>query len=734
MKKYYLLLAAMMLCVMLSAQTQQGYVKTKGRMVDGQLVPGQGLKGATVCIKGKTAVLVNKDDGAFSFPVPEAQFRVDSVRKNGYQLVDMDALSKTYKPSANPIYLVMETPEQQLQDQLAAERKIRRTLTDQLHQREDEIEALKEQQKISDEEYRQALQKLYEETDQNEQLVKDMVERYSTIDYDQLSDFDQRISELILNGELVKADSMLRTKGDINERVEQYRKHKAINAKEKEELTRRQASLKLSETTVQMERDDLANDCYRKFEIFKMQHLNDSAAYYLELRAGLDTTNTKWEKDFGEYIMEYTADYVKAIKVFQHILFIKLSELGENHPDIAKCYFNLGTVYCYQHDENNALDYCLRALKTTPKDSYDELEKIYSTLGVISQNLGNFSDAESYLLNALDISKLIHNKNHPEISNLLNNLGRLYDEKGEYEKALKYLTSALTIHENMSSDNTIEKAACLNNIGNVYCNLGQYQKSIDYFLQALSIKQTILGNNHPSSISSCNNIGTIYQYLGEYSKALEYQTLALSNATRLFGEANPIVATYYNNLGSVYEHLEEPQRAMELYEKALYIRESIYGKNHPETAGSYNNIGLLLSKQGNYDKALEYLEIAVTSLKSVYGDKHPHIAACYNNIGTIYSGLNDYDKAINNYNLALEIIIPFVGENHPNVASCYVSIANAYFKLNNYHLSIEYYDKAYKIRSQVFGEDHPLTQSITNKLSEVQAKLKEQENEQKIEE
>ena len=134
-----------MLSIMLSAQTQQGYVKTKGRMVNGKLVPGQGLKGATVSIKGRTTVLVNGNDGAFSFPVTEAQFRVDSVKKKGYQLVDMEACPRSYKYSSNPLYIVMETPEQQLQDKLNAEKKIRRNLQKQLQEKEDEIEALKEQ-------------------------------------------------------------------------------------------------------------------------------------------------------------------------------------------------------------------------------------------------------------------------------------------------------------------------------------------------------------------------------------------------------------------------------------------------------------------------------------------------------------------------------------------------------------------------------------------------------------
>ena len=83
MKKLLLILSALTLCLWASAQTQQGYVKTKGRMVNGKLVPGQGLKGATIAVKGRTTVLVNNDEGAFSFPAPDGQYYLDSVKKNG---------------------------------------------------------------------------------------------------------------------------------------------------------------------------------------------------------------------------------------------------------------------------------------------------------------------------------------------------------------------------------------------------------------------------------------------------------------------------------------------------------------------------------------------------------------------------------------------------------------------------------------------------------------------------
>ena len=169
MKKCICFFAFLFFVVTAFSQTQQGFVKTKGRMVNGKLVPGQGLKGTTISIKGRTAVLVNAEDGAFSFPVTNLQFHLDSVKKKGYQLIDMDLCPRTYNVSGNPLFIVMETPEQQLQDKLNAERKIRRNLQRQLQEKEDEIEAMKETNLISMEEYQNRLQQLYAEQENNEQ-------------------------------------------------------------------------------------------------------------------------------------------------------------------------------------------------------------------------------------------------------------------------------------------------------------------------------------------------------------------------------------------------------------------------------------------------------------------------------------------------------------------------------------------------------------------------------------
>ena len=196
MKRIFLFLViALIATISVTAQTQKGVVKTRGKMINGQHVPGKGLPGAVVSIKGQNDVGVKNNNGSFSFPVEEKRFVVDSVKKKDYELVDADAAPKTYTYSTDTLFLIMETPEQAMQDKLSSERKIRRTLQRQLQERENEIETLKAENRISQQEYQQALQKLYADQESNEKLISEMAKRYSTLDYDQMDEFYRLVKQ-----------------------------------------------------------------------------------------------------------------------------------------------------------------------------------------------------------------------------------------------------------------------------------------------------------------------------------------------------------------------------------------------------------------------------------------------------------------------------------------------------------------------------------------------------------
>lgn len=301
MKRIILLLALVALPLLLAAQTQQGFVKTRGRMVNGQHVRGQGLQGAMVVVQGGNKVVTQSSNGAFSIAVPSKTFLVQSVQKKGYQLVDADAAPRQYRLSSLPIYLVMETPDEHLQDRLAAERKIRRTLQRRLEEQEDKIEAMD----ISLHQKQQLLDRLYQQQEGDERLIAEMARRYAEMDFDQLDEKNRRISEAILEGRLTEADSLLKTKGDLHTRVAEVKQAQAAEEREEKELARRRKTLNESRAGTQAKLNDVAEDCRSRYELFKMTHQIDSAAAYLQLRAELDTTNAVWQRDVAEFNFNY---------------------------------------------------------------------------------------------------------------------------------------------------------------------------------------------------------------------------------------------------------------------------------------------------------------------------------------------------------------------------------------------------------------------------------------------
>jgi tetratricopeptide (TPR) repeat protein len=637
MKKILFLAATLLLSIVATAQTQQGYVKTKGRMVNGKHVPGQGLKGATVSVQGRTAVLVKAEDGAFSFPVPEAQFRLDSVKKKGYQLVDLDACPKTYKFSSNPIYILMETPEQQLQDKLSAERKIRRNLQKQLQDKEDEIETLKEENKISLEEYQKALQQIYAEQESNEQLISDMAKRYSELDYDQLDEFYRQVSYHIENGELTKADSLLRTRGDLNAQVSDILQRGQALKEQKDQLQK-------AETVHASDVEEAIKRCKSYYETFYMQHQNDSAAHYLLLCAQLDTTNIENQNDAAKFLVEFLSEFDKAIPYYQTAMRQAKRQFGEKCEWVATIYYNTGMIHYYKSEFDKALEDFNRA-----KDIYTELygpnhpevATMLNAIGLIHTNLADYSTALDYFLQCADIRIAAFGENHFDVATTYNNIGYIYSAQSDFDKAMEYQKKGLAIKKALLDENDPSIAVSHSNIGSIF----YYQRNIDsaayHLTRALEINIIALGEEHPNTAKCYGNAGLMYNAKKDYEKALEYNLKSLKILNKVFGENSPQSAQQYANVGTTYIYLGRYEEAMEYMNKALAVKEQILGEDHPNLATYYNNLGELYYRMGNREKALENFNKAIYIFEKAFGPDDPRVIQVQ---GTVKSIMEKEEK------------------------------------------------------------------------------------------
>ena len=627
MKKVLLFFLVLLSFASSIAQNQHGYVKTKGRLgSDGIVIKGTRLTGATVTVKGRNAVL-SGNNGNFSLTIPGNTYYLQNVQKQGYIVTDPDVLSRQYSYSKNPLILVLETQEQRTDDKLLVERKIRRNLQRQLQQREEEIEALKEENKITKQEYQEQLKRLYDEQDSNEKLISDMTERYAKIDYDQVDKFNTLISKYILDGELTKADSLLRTKGDINSRTSELRQLQNQNAKDEVELNKRKKKLDKNKLLAERELADLAQDCYSRFEIFSMQHQNDSAAYYIQLRSKLDTTNVQWSLEAGKFLEDYLADYEMSLTYYSSSLRQALAKQIIKEGEIALCNYHIGYLQYLQGKYPEAMDYYMKSI-------------------FILRELPN---------QALDLANIYHS------------IGQVYDKEGKYLDGMEYFENALNIRKSILGDNDPMVAYSYNDIGVCLQNQGLYEKALECQKKALSIRRSVFGDVHYYIALSLNNVGTVLYLQGKKKEAIEYLEKALNMNITLFGQKHPYTSVCYNNLGTMASSMGDQEKALDYHEKALEIRKKIYQDNHVDIAISLSNIANVYFYNKEYNKSIKYQNESLNIRKKIFGENHPDVALCYNNIAMVYFKLREYQLAIENFEKALVIFTNTLPSNHPYI-------------------------------------------------------------------
>ena len=601
------------------AQTQSGVVKTPGKMINGKLVPGTLLSGTTVQVEGRQAVVAK--NGKFSFPVKDGKYILKSVSKQGYQLVDAE-ICRQYSYSATPLQIVMEEPDKLQSDQLAKERKLRRELQRRLQQREDEIEAMN----IAVEEKNRMLVQLNKEREENENIIESMAKYYSTLDYDQLDAFQQSVSALLEDCQLERADSLLRTRGDMHSRVSRIQQEQTAIAREQAALAKRKKSLEESKAGTQRKLEAIAADCYNFYQRFFMAHQNDSAAYYLELRASLDTTNIQWQYEAGQFIDEYLADIDKALSYYQRYL---------------------------------------RHALTINDGINDDVAKAYNAMGKICQKSGQMNDMLPYFQKAFDIRKTLYGENNPKLAPSYVNIAGANLLLGNYELALLHFDTVLDITKNSEKEEVGAIANAYGNKGLIYFFYkGDYQKALECYEKQKALMLQKFGDKNPELITPYDHLSEVLMGMGKIDEAMDYNQKACDLAVEFYGEKHPVTATLLHTRGKCHLYKGEPQKALEYFNQGYDIMQRVYGNDNQYVADLLVMTAYAYFSMGDFEKSLDAARKVLETHVKILGENHRATAYDYLFLANCYHGMNDFSKAMTYAQKSLEIYNKTIGPDH----------------------------------------------------------------------
>lgn len=618
------------------AQTQQGVVKTPTRRnVNGLWTQGQYISQATVGVRfTKNAAnqsYVSGSQGRFSFSAASSYYITSVSANHGtYTFLDADFSKIERRYSSNAVEVLVDDPNVLAKVREEAEAHERSKIRRQIRQKEDEIEELKETNKITLSEYNQLNEQLEAYRRSSEAIVHQLAEIYATTDFDNMDDFNRELLACVEDGDFARADSLLKTKGSKETVFAQLQEETAALAKTKEEI--RQA-----EEYIDKEKAAFAQRLYSEHLMFLQQPMmQDSALYCLKLRADIDTTNVEAVRDYA-----YLAQ-------------------NQNKFDECERYYQI----------------CLRAFRANNDLYYTAA--IENNLGNMYSSLNKYDDSERFLMLALDIRQTLFEQ-HPdeyreELAATLNNLGYLYNAVQDYESCMKYFLLAKEHYEKLFEQTPDGYrwglAALLNNLGILYSSIGDTENCEKYFLMALTHKEELTRvdpkSYRPDYAMTLNNLGVFYYKSYNYEKSKHYYLLALENKQKLFDE-NPDayrrdLAVTLTNIGALYRELEDYANSEKHLKEALRHNEYLFDQN-PDAfrsvlARTLNNLGDLYISMGDYEKSdtclmrsLEHREILFKNNPDAY---RKDLAMTLFNLGTMFTNNKDYAKAEHYLSLTLE--------------------------------------------------------------------------------
>lgn len=228
------LYCAILLCFTLSAQEQEGYVRSsgsekhKGEAIEGVVLRPQGGNDVLSDSIGHYVMILQNN-----VTIGDA-FQIVKIYKKGYEPIDKNILNRHFIYSREvPIEIVMVSTEYLLKTRTKIETEARKKAEKRYKTLMDNLKKELKSKRISNEDFQQKKDDLIKQLQMFEKLITRMADYYARTDYNKLDSLNLEINKCIKNGELEKADSLINTKGDIKMRaIENIKEGKQIKEAE----------------------------------------------------------------------------------------------------------------------------------------------------------------------------------------------------------------------------------------------------------------------------------------------------------------------------------------------------------------------------------------------------------------------------------------------------------------------------------------------------------------------
>lgn len=568
MKRLVILCTILLANLIAIAQTQQGYVRTLGRPEKA----GEPLGEVNIKVKGQHNTVNSGSDGTFQMVLDGLHngdaFSLSQVRKNGYELNETDLIGRPLAFSdIVRLEIVMVSSAQLQADKRRIENNAYKTAEKNYKAQYDLLEKQLNDNAISIEQYREQIQGLQDKFEKYQSLIDGLAEHYAHTDYDLLDEKDREINLCIENGELERADSLIRLLFDpigvLERNVEALERLDQQISQAGEDLA--QANADMEAVLKQQEKD--AEYLYQLYTIALARYDNEKAQFYIETRAELDTTNPRWQTDAAYYLATHFSNeqaeklFIRALNLYRKMDKSNLAGYGTAMAltlnNLAELYFDTSRGDKCEDLFLEALDICNRLLETENTRALGPKVFILSNLGQFYAYHNRFSEAA---------------EKYTELQELFAQQGSTHEDPEMQSKAMiSMVQTIITMVEKGNYMNQKIAEAFLSNINEEWLENAITDAEDDYVTYG------------PAVIQLIESIANLYAWTNKTEKyeALLVQKLELSRKLSSADSKAYTPTLIYSilDLASYYSQTQRFSESEPLYHEALALGRQLTSEN-----------------------------------------------------------------------------------------------------------------------------------------------------------
>jgi len=256
-------------------------------------------------------------------------------------------------------------------------------------------------------------------------------------------------------------------------------------------------------------------------------------------------------------------DYTEASKIADRANKIAVSVYGEKSTKAAPTFKLQSDIDYVIGDFDNAESTILKALESQEKQFgryHIEVAKSLAQLGIIKFYKGDkAAEVEKIMLEAQDIMGARLGKENPQYAEILKSVAIVKISEKKFPEAISALTQAEAIWRNKTGTKTnINAASIFTLTGDLYYQTKNYKKAEEFYSQARDIYEKYFNKSHPEYVKILSKQAKVYYMEGNFKRAKSNIESALNNYDIFIKQYFPALserekAKYWNTIKGDFE-------------------------------------------------------------------------------------------------------------------------------------------------------------------------------------